>query len=362
MKKWKQSAVCLAAACAVLAAFFAGCKEQPKQIVFPYDHGPHFDAITEWWHFGGELKTSGGSSFGYEIKIFKVQQNGEAVFVTHLAISDPETKEHYFTEYSVTDNPGLGNKAGNPAVNAEFLSFTFDEDTGFHIGEPSGFFFSLDLQREPVLPVVLEGDNGTINMPDGHIANSYSFTNLKTTGSMVMPDGVYRIFVSDNTTQSRSWMNHQWGNFSISNDALQAGDRFWLRFEDGSSLMALQFRNKNTNKVLNNVMSKGLRITPHWVYQRADGTVVRGKKLSISHARTWQDTQTNATYPMDWTINIPDLSATITAAPAFDDQSLYGYNFIIPPYWAGIGSAQGTIEGTAKNATAYSELWGYDAQ
>jgi len=360
MNKWKKSAAHLAAACAVLAALLAGCKHEPMQIVFPYDHGPHLSAKTEWWHFSGELICKTGDSFGYNMTIFKVPLYGEGAtyFVNHLAISDLQDTEHTFSESTRIDFPGLGNMPGKPAINVEVASFTFDEDTGFHIVGMNGQGININLQLKPVLPVVLEGDNGTINMPDGHIAYSYSYTNLKTTGEILL-NGIYYSF-SDNATQSRSWMNHQWGLFSISADARQAWDRFSLSFEDGSSLMALQFRKKDTNKVLNYVASNGLLITPHWVYQRADGTVVRGKRLSTNYTRTWQDTNANATYQMDWTIHIPDLSATITAKPAFDAQSLYALS--TPPYWEGIGSADGTIEGTAKNATTHIEMWGYDVQ
>ncbi len=356
MKKWKNSALCLSIACGMLAVCLAGCKETPKPIVLPYDHGPHFGAKTEWWYFSGELQTDNGTAYGYEMTIFKVRQSGLDVFVNHLAVSDLQTKVHSFAETTVINTPKLGNKKGKADINADALSFTFDNDTGFHI-EGSQGGIAIDLQLLPVLPVVLEADNGTINMPDGHISYYYSFTNLKTTGTLTL-NGTTQNIISNDTTKSRSWMDHQWGLFSISADAKQAWDWFSFRFEDGSSLMAAHFREKGTNEVLNGVVSNGLLINPHWMYQRADGTVERGTDVSIDYARTWKDANADATYAMDWTVSIPSLSATISAVPAFDAQSLY--NIMTPPYWEGIGTAESTIEGNKRNATAYIEMCGYD--
>ncbi len=40
-------------------------------IEFPGDAGPHERFQTEWWYYTGNLNTSGGRHFGYQLTIFR---------------------------------------------------------------------------------------------------------------------------------------------------------------------------------------------------------------------------------------------------------------------------------------------------
>ena len=41
------------------------------QITLPQDHFPHYPFRTEWWYFTGNLKTTDGRAFGYQLTFFR---------------------------------------------------------------------------------------------------------------------------------------------------------------------------------------------------------------------------------------------------------------------------------------------------
>ena len=345
--------VALALFCAI---GMSGCKDVIKPIAFPFDHGPHFNVKTEWWYFSGDLKTADGKEFGYEMTIFKIKQLGLNIFINHLAVSDLQKNEHIFSETTPINTPLLGNREGKTEINAVAQSFVFDNETGFHI-EGSQDNISLDLQLKPVLPVVLEVDDGIENMPDGHISYYYSFMNLASSGTLTVKGVTYDI-VSNDTVKSRTWMDHQWGNFQIDPKHEKAWDWFSFRLEDGGGLMANRPRDLKTNIPYDNDTVNGLVMRPAWVYQRADGSVVRGKGLTITSGRSWKDPYSTATYPLDWEITIPGLSAVIQDKPIFDGQSLH--DLATPPYYEGIGKFTGVIDGDNVTGISYTEMTAYD--
>jgi predicted secreted hydrolase len=45
---------------------------EPRNFVFPQDHGPHPQFRHEWWYLTGNLDSSGGERFGFELTFFRV--------------------------------------------------------------------------------------------------------------------------------------------------------------------------------------------------------------------------------------------------------------------------------------------------
>ena len=79
------------------------------QITFPRDHFPHYQFRTEWWYFTGNLKTTDGRAFGYQVTFFRhgyrPPGNREPVtsrFVmndvkfAHFAVTDVSSGKFYF--------------------------------------------------------------------------------------------------------------------------------------------------------------------------------------------------------------------------------------------------------------------------
>ena len=119
-----------------------------------------------------------------------------------------------------------------------------------------------------------------------------------------------------------------------------------LRFDDGGALMLFRFRN-----------IFGIPVRANWTYQSACGELRYGEDFTMGAKETYVDEQGNCTYPVDWTVNVPALSALFKIKPLFDPQALY--DVTTPDYWEDLCSFEGGTEGKRAAGSAYVELTGY---
>lgn len=319
-------------------ALCSGCDIKKRPLQFPFDHGPHFNAMNEWWYFTGEVQTAEGKTLGFEFTIFKrlTSLPDNFSFLGHLALSDPEAAQHHYVE-KATRGPVSGIEEGRAEIIVNNFSFRFPEPSGILIKAETEKL-SLDLILSPVLDVLPHGEDGIITMGDGKSSYYYSFTNLSTTGTIIVNNTEYTI------ASGRTWMDHQWGNYTLLG---MKWDWFSLRLVDGSSLMLFQFRDLFDKPTIKN-----------WTYQATTGSVTYGGDFSAQATRLYKEEQGHSTYPLDWTIAVPGLDAVFTVTPFFDEQSLY--NVMTPDYWEGLCSVAGTMAGKEVNGSAYVELTGYE--
>src|SRR5215472_5120850 len=74
---------------------------------FPRDHFEHSDFRTEWWYYTGNLRSSDGKRFGFELVFFRQGQRRaepsenrsmwrvDDVYLAHLAMTDVDGKRFY---------------------------------------------------------------------------------------------------------------------------------------------------------------------------------------------------------------------------------------------------------------------------
>jgi predicted secreted hydrolase len=306
-------------------------------LVFPFDHGPHFDVNNEWWYFTGEVLTPEDKSFGFEFTIFKrrLSESDDFAFLGHVAISDPEASEHFFVEVPTTHAvPDI--EEGKAEINVDNFSYIFTETEGFSIKAETESL-SIDLSLIPTMNVLPHGQDGIIIMGDGIPSYYYSFTNLQTSGSILVNGLEYEV------SSGRTWMDHQWGNYTLFG---VIWDWFSLRLDDGGALMLFQFRNAFDRVVRSN-----------WTFRNDAGRVEYGQEISVQATRTYQDEDGKCTYPLDWIVDISTLDATFSITPLFDAQCLY--DVITPDYWEGLCSVIGTMRDETVTGSAYVELTGY---
>jgi len=324
---------------AVFLVFIVSCDVPKRPLDFPFDHGPHFNALNEWWYFTGKLMTTEGRTLGFEFTIFKHRVPGvnNFAYLGHLAVSDPQTAEHIFNEVP-TSPPVSGIEEGKAEIAVNGFSYRFTESEHIIIkGETKNL--AVDLALTPVLDVLPHGRDGIL-MGDGKIIYSYyySFTNLATSGSISINGTEYLV------DSGRTWMDHQWGNFTVLG---MKWDWFSLRFDDGSAVMLSQLRNGVDRVTRSN-----------WSYQAGDGSVTYGEMFSAQALRLYTEEKGHSTYPVDWQLDVPELDAKLKIIPLFDAQSLY--NVMTPDYWEGLCLVNGTMQGKAIGGAAYVELTGYE--
>ncbi len=321
---------------ALLILSAVGCKGQ-QALQFPSDHGPHFDSKNEWWYFTGVAADSEGTTLGFECTIFKIraQRKNKFSFLGHVAISAPAQQEYVFSE-TLTKPPVEGIQEGLPKIVVNDFSFDYSDNQTIFI-RGSGDNASVDLRLSPHENVLLHGSDGAIAMGDGLRSYYYSFTNLETSGAISCKGREYAII------SGRTWMDHQWGNFSVFG---LLWDWFSLRFDDGSAIMLFHFRN-----------IFGRTVSTNWTYRSATGAVTCGNRCRIESNRTYTDATAGCTFPLDWTVSIPELDAAFTVQPLFDKQIFF--SAMTPDYWEGLCSFSGSVKGAPAAGSAYVELSGY---
>jgi predicted secreted hydrolase len=314
---------------------------------FPRDHFEHPDFRTEWWYYTGNLRSSDGKRFGFELVFFRQgQRRGEPsenrsvwriddAYLAHLALTDMDGRHFYSDERLNRAGPGVagasfekrrvwnGNWSAQWSSDRQTLTATSEE-------------FQFHLQLEPVKPLVIHGSEGVSQKAEGAGKASHymSFPRLSVSGDLELKGVRYNV-------SGAAWMDHEW--FTHQLDASQAGwDWFSVQLDDGRELMLFQLRTKTGT------------IAPHssGTYVDKQGTAhhLSVREFTLEPARTWVSEKTKARYPVSWRIRVPSLELSLQCDSLLDGQELTGRN----NYWEGAVRYSGSATGAG-----YLEMTGY---
>jgi predicted secreted hydrolase len=327
---------------------------------FPRDHGAHRDFRTEWWYLTGNLESADGDLFGYQFTIFRsrlVPPGSEPtsplfpaeILLGHFAISDKSGKTHHHWER--LGRPGLGQASASDEtldVNVGDWRLWFEDSTPgsevlrLEAGEgPS----RLSLTMRPSKPLVIHGQDGVhIKGEDADQASHYlSWTRLETEGELTLEGKTLAV-------SGLSWKDHEFGSAWLGEDEI-GWDWFALQFEDGTDAMIYRLRRRDGTA---NPNATGTII-------EADGSVRKILKgeYELQETRWWQSPETNARYPVEWRIRIPEENTELVVAPVFDAQEMRMLRYTGAAYYEGAITVSGTWQGVQAQGRGYMELVGY---
>src|SRR5690349_8452235 len=98
----------------------------PRPLEFPRDHGPHPDFRHEWWYVTGNLDSTRGERFGFELTFFRLalappgpQDTGSRwrtrqIYAAHFAITDLARGQFRFAEKFSRAALGLAGAQAEP--------------------------------------------------------------------------------------------------------------------------------------------------------------------------------------------------------------------------------------------------------
>ena len=327
---------------------------QPASLAFPLDHGPHPDYQTEWWYYTGNVQTTGGRHFGYQLTFFRralvpppLWQDrdsawaAEQVYMAHLALTDVARNSHQAFERFSRGAVGLAGAQALPyRVWLDDWSVQEINPGIVHLQAAQGDL-GLDLLLTDRKGPILQGDQGYSQKgPDpGNASYYYSQTRLETSGVIQVADGRHEV-------TGLSWMDHEYSTSSLAAD--QVGwDWFSLQLEDGSELMVFQLRREDGTV---DPFSSG-------TFVEADGgpRTLEHDAFEIRVEETWRSPRSGATYPARWTIIVPDMDLALRLEPHLADQELN----LSYAYWEGAVRIQGMRAGQTVHGAGYVELTGY---
>ena len=326
----------------------------PRAFVFPADHGHHPDFATEWWYFTGNLETTDGRRFGYQLTFFRsalapameVRASAWATrqaWMAHFAVTDVSASRFLAFERFSRGAQQLAGATISPfRVWLEDWSLEGDSTRAFpaRIRAAEGNT-ALDLVIEPAKPIVLQGNRGWSRKgPEpGNASYYYSMTRMRTTGRIAF-DG------EQHTVSGSSWLDREWSTSALSN-GLAGWDWFALQFDDNTELMLYRLRRDDGTT---DPFSGGTFIA-------ADGstTAFGAGDIAIEETRYWSSSLDGTRYPSEWTLRIAPLALTVQIEPLVADQEL---NLAVR-YWEGAVAGRATRDAETRTAIGYVELTGY---
>jgi predicted secreted hydrolase len=331
-------------------------KARPGRVwQFPADHGAHPDYQTEWWYWVGQLKSSAGETFGYQLTFFRSALRRpdpkahsawslSTLYFAHLAISDPAQGRFNFREKVGRGALGLSGAAvGHLKVwidnwHAEQIGAVFrlqarDGDTG------------LDLALTPLKPPALHGEAGFSRKAAKTEAASYyySIPRLKTEGRLTLGGRVLVV-------HGESWMDHEF--FTGAMAAGEVGwDWFALQLDDHREVMLYLLRHRDGSL---DPASSGTLID-----LRGQTRHLKMTDFHVQATGVWKSPHSGATYPAGWRIAIPGAGLNLTITTTMADQEVRAGTPAQVSYWEGQVKIQGQKEGRPLTGHGYVELTGY---
>ncbi len=337
---------------------------EPREFLFPRDHGPHPDYRNEWWYVTGNLAAADGREFGYQLTFFRTSLAAEAL----PRSSAWATRQAYMAHFALGDlAAGMFRAADRFSRSALELAGArarpfrvWIDDWSMESVEPADEAPSgsaqavlplrvragaeevqIDLILGAAKPVVLHGKRGLSRKGSrpGSASYYYSFTRIDTSGTVTV--GGIRTAV-----EGHSWLDREWSTSAL--EPQQIGwDWFALQLDDGSELMLYVMRRADGGA---DGASSGTLVAP-------DGSseYLPTEAFSVQVLERWVSPHSGARYPARWRIEVPSARILLTVQPRLADQEIE----LAFRYWEGSVEVAGVHGDTRVQGLGFVELTGY---
>ena len=272
----------------------------PHYFSFPKDYNAHPEYKNEWWYFTGNLETSDGRPFGYQVTFFRIGLSSENnqrssswatnnIWMAHVAITDIDGKKHFKMERFARGAAGLAGNTEKPfrvwLENWQLSAKETDFPWQINIEEEA---FSIKLDVNPHKKVVLQGDNGLSQKSPaiGNASYYFSYTRLNTAGELTIGENTYSV-------KGLSWFDREWGTSLLGED--QTGwDWFSLQFDSGDDLMFYQLRDNQGKPHPSSLGS--------WVNPDSQSQTIKPQDIRLKPLKWWRSSD-GTNYPISWELH-----------------------------------------------------------
>ena len=326
------------------------------RFTFPRDHFNHPDFQTEWWYYTGNVKSTDGHRFGFELTFFRQGVDRETkstgtwdvrdLYLAHLALSDLDGGKFIHTERTNRAGPGIAgvNEAERRIWNGNWqVLWQGDQQILQAIDKRFSIHFTLRSAKPPVI----HGNNGVSQKGEGQGRASHyvSLTRLLSAGEIESGGRHFQV-------TGTAWMDHEFFTRQLEPD--QVGwDWISIQFADKTELMLFQIRRKDGS------------IDPHsagtFVNARGDTIHLDTDEFTMEPTNSvWRSPATGALYPLAWKISIAKLSTVVDCSTSLPSQELSSAAGLSPAYWEGSIALVGSKGRTHVTGVGYLEMTGYD--
>jgi predicted secreted hydrolase len=352
---------------ASLAACFAvvGGAQQPdgwrraepgRLLHLPGDHASHPEYRIEWWYYTGNLTTTTGRRFGYQLTFFRIgvdpapsnpsRWTVRDLFMAHFGLTDVEGKRHHGVEKLTRPVLGwAGARTDSYYVWIDDWSVRLKDGRHHLVAASAAPPLTLDLSLAEGKAPALHGDRGYSQKGSdpGNASHYYSLTRMPTRGTIGFDGERFEV-------EGASWMDHEFGSSFL--EKTQTGwDWFSAQLDDGADLMLY-----------------GLRARAGSIDPRSSGTLVArdghtssfpAGAFTLTPGRRWTSPSSGASYPVEWLIDVPADQMALTVKAAIDAQEMHAGLQSGVAYWEGAVDISGTHGGRPVTGRGYLEMTGY---
>ncbi|MBZ0265633.1 hypothetical protein K8I28_13295 [bacterium] len=326
--------------------------------VFPRDHANHPDYQVEWWYYTGHFIPDGLDEavlenwIHFQLTFFRNGLEGEKsgeMYFAHFAMSGGG-REFKFDEKIARGTLG---EAGSTEhfYHVWIDDWQAQELDGKHILEAwSEELGGFRLIAEPKSEPVLHGINGlSVKGSEAREASYYySIPDFEIKGVYLPPEDSQE---KPESIHGTVWMDHEFGNQQLG-EGLVGWDWFGLQLPGGDALMIYLIRSTDGTPI---PQSSGT-----WIPVGDNPQIIDLDDVAIETIETWKSTQSGATYPSGWKIQIPTLNLKLSILPVSKDQELLTKRSTRVTYWEGAVKIE--REGYSDSSFGFVELVGYDHQ
>ncbi|MSR19903.1 MAG: carotenoid 1,2-hydratase [Gemmatimonadetes bacterium] len=328
----------------------------PRDFDFPADHGPHPGFRTEWWYVTGNLTSTSGRDFGFQLTIFRsalaprIPDSRSAwatnqAYMAHFTVTDVSAERFHAYERFARGAVELAGATADPSrvwLEGWTIEGTTSEPFPLRLRAREGDV-ALDLALEAGKPAVPQGDRGLSQKGPGpgNASYYYSHTRMPAAGTLVVGGDTLAV-------SGLAWLDREWSTSALSEG--QVGwDWFAIQLDDGWDLMAYRLRSADGST---DAWSDAVVVDPLGVPTR----LAWGTQIIMESTGTWTSPIDDAVYPSGWRVTVPGHGWSLAVEPRIPDQELD----LAFRYWEGAVFVRGTGEGGAPvEGRGYVELTGY---
>ncbi len=330
---------------------------EPREFVFPADHGSHPEFRTEWWYFTGNLEATSGRHFGFELTFFRYALappaerlasssawRAEQIWMAHFAITDSEGGKFIARERLTREALGLAGATAEPLrVWVEDWSATgagASDDLTLRLRADDDVI-SLELDLKSTVPHVAQGDRGldAKGAGVGNASHYYSVPRLAAAGAISVDGESFSV-------TGLAWLDREWSTSSLE-QGIAGWDWFALHLSDGSSLMFYRLRSAEGSA---SPYSGGSFVDAAGIRTR-----LAARDVELAPLDHWTSAASGVRYPVAWRLAVPSLGLSLDLRPYLENQELD----LSVRYWEGAVHAEGRGPAGVLTAQGYLELAGY---
>ncbi|MEN8177751.1 MAG: lipocalin-like domain-containing protein [Pseudomonadota bacterium] len=323
----------------------------PREFLFPQDHGPHPEFRNEWWYLTGNLHAEDGRDFAYQATLFRIALQPEPIdspsawrsnqiWMGHAALSDLQAGKHTAFERFARQGAGLAGAESLPLrVWLEDWQLQQAGGTGVWKLQIPTEEFDLRLELKPASPIILQGDNGLSqkSRTPGNASYYYSIPRLTANGALSYRGETLRV-------NGQSWLDREWSTSALGPDQ-QGWDWFSLQLNDGRNLMFYQLRRKDGSV---DPLSAGSLSDERGLRQH-----LRPEMIRLTPLKYW--VSGNRRYPIEWRLELEGEPHPWRVSTRLADQEMR----LSVTYWEGAVEVRQESSGDLLGK-GYLEMTGYD--